>query len=191
MRNKTTREEILHVAYTCFKAKGFDEVSVDDICRKAGITKPTFYKYIDSKESILTSYYDEVCQDIYLHFSNIVQADTYYEQFHLFYDMIIDRSIELGPKLIAKMLDLNLSKDFNSFATRDQLSKIVEVFIDKGKKANEFQSNEDTKMLYDACNFAFLGLEYKWAVKQGQLDWKQAFYQITDAILQAKPIYKG
>ena len=58
MKNKTTREDILHVAYDCFKAKGFDEVSVDDICRKAGITKPTFYKYIDSKESILTSYYD-------------------------------------------------------------------------------------------------------------------------------------
>jgi AcrR family transcriptional regulator len=186
MNRKITKNEILNQAYKLFREDGFDAVSVDTICLASGITKPTFYKYIESKESILTTFYDDVCKDIMLNFAGVYQAETYYEQFHLFYQMIIERSEELGPSVTAKMMSLNLTSDSHSFETRSELTDIVLLLIEKGQKSGEFLSTESAADLYNACNFVFLGLEYKWSVKRGAVDWSKEFWRISDGILQAK-----
>ena len=53
-------ENIQNTALKLFIEKGMDQVSVSEICKAAGITKPTFYKYIDSKEKIILNYFQEV-----------------------------------------------------------------------------------------------------------------------------------
>ena len=183
MSVKITKKEILNTACSLFRERGFDSVSLDEVCRACGISKPTFYNYVDSKDAILTDYYDIVCQDIMMHFANVYEQDTYYKQFCKFYDIIIDSSIDLGPDLIGKMLSLNLQEDKNSFSTRDHLTEIVIPLIRKGQESGEFSSNIPAGELYDAVNFVFLGLELKWCMKKGAIDWKSEFHRITDAIL--------
>ena len=51
---------ICESAIELFASKGYDEVSVNEICRAVNITKPTFYKYVKTKEDILFHYYDSV-----------------------------------------------------------------------------------------------------------------------------------
>jgi len=52
-RRKDARApEILEAALACFAQKGFAGTRMDDIARKAGITKGTIYLYFDSKESV-------------------------------------------------------------------------------------------------------------------------------------------
>ena len=47
------RAEILGVAEHLFEVKGFSKTSVDEIVRRAGIAKGTFYHYFKSKEEVL------------------------------------------------------------------------------------------------------------------------------------------
>jgi AcrR family transcriptional regulator len=52
-RRKDARApEILEAALACFAQKGFAGTRMDDIARRAGITKGTIYLYFDSKESV-------------------------------------------------------------------------------------------------------------------------------------------
>ncbi len=44
--------EILGAALTCFAEKGFAATRMDDIARRAGITKGTIYLYFESKEAV-------------------------------------------------------------------------------------------------------------------------------------------
>lgn len=185
-KRKISKEEILNQAYRLFRTEGYDGVSVDAICMACGVTKPTFYRYIENKEAILTTFYDRVCEDILGHFSEDCQAETCYEQFHLFYRMVIENLEELGPGVVAKMMSLNLTTDSHSFETRKELTDIILGLIKKGQESGEFQSTESAQNLYNACNFVFLGLEYKWSVKRGAVDWSGEFRRITDGILQAK-----
>ena len=52
-RKEARAPEILEAALACFAQKGFAGTRMDDIARKAGITKGTIYLYFDSKESVL------------------------------------------------------------------------------------------------------------------------------------------
>jgi AcrR family transcriptional regulator len=49
------RGEILDVAGTLFRSRGYGATSVDEIVRSAGIAKGTFYYYFKSKEDILAA----------------------------------------------------------------------------------------------------------------------------------------
>ncbi len=45
--------DLLQIAYKMFITKGYENTSVDDIIREAGIAKGTYYYYFESKEQML------------------------------------------------------------------------------------------------------------------------------------------
>ena len=51
-RKKVTVDKILKAATDCFEKKGYQYTLVDDICRKAGITKGGFYHHFKSKQDL-------------------------------------------------------------------------------------------------------------------------------------------
>lgn len=55
---KITREEISDTAVKLFLDKGYNNVTIQDICNELNITKPTLYKYISNKEDLILDLYD-------------------------------------------------------------------------------------------------------------------------------------
>jgi AcrR family transcriptional regulator len=54
---------ILRAAQTLLASHSLHEISVDDIARTAGISRPTFYFYFQSKEAVLLSLLDRMVSD--------------------------------------------------------------------------------------------------------------------------------
>ena len=69
------REKILSSALQLFYEKGYDAVGIQEICQKAGITKPTLYHYFGSKYGLL-----ETVLEYY--FSDFLEQVTEATQFH-------------------------------------------------------------------------------------------------------------
>src|SRR6478752_10474101 len=51
-RPSTTQDHITSVALDLFASHGFDEVSVDDVARAAGIARRTLFRYFPSKNAL-------------------------------------------------------------------------------------------------------------------------------------------
>ena len=56
----TTKDKILKQTYKLYQEKGFNNVTIQDICKKTNITKPTFYKYFKNKEDTIIHLYDDM-----------------------------------------------------------------------------------------------------------------------------------
>jgi AcrR family transcriptional regulator len=52
-RKERTRRRLLEEAQRLFKAKGFDNTTVEEIAAAADVAKGTFFNYFESKESLL------------------------------------------------------------------------------------------------------------------------------------------
>lgn len=60
MRNKTklereSAEHILAIAWELFQKKGYKGVTVDEICERCNLTKPTLYYYFHDKEDLFVT----------------------------------------------------------------------------------------------------------------------------------------
>ena len=53
LQSQETERKILHTALALMRERSFDEVSVRDICKAAGITTGAFYHHYPSKEALL------------------------------------------------------------------------------------------------------------------------------------------
>jgi len=61
--SEATRRQILDTALALFRERGFEETTVRDIARRAGLSLGATYYYFHSKEAIVGAYYDYVQQE--------------------------------------------------------------------------------------------------------------------------------
>jgi AcrR family transcriptional regulator len=54
-RRERNAREIQQAAMSLFAARGYDDVTVDDIAREAGISERTFFRYFASKDHVLVA----------------------------------------------------------------------------------------------------------------------------------------
>lgn len=57
-------DDIYQAALTLFNNRGYAEVTVDDICEAAGISKATFFRYFDSKFGLVDEFNQRIAAKI-------------------------------------------------------------------------------------------------------------------------------
>jgi len=71
MANRNNHRTILRTAERLFVSRGFDQVTLDEVSRKAHVGKGTIYLYFDNKEDlyaqVILSGLDEICEEIGRH----------------------------------------------------------------------------------------------------------------------------
>lgn len=86
-RQERTKRCISLALYSLMLQKPYDDISVSDICQKAGVSRVSFYHYYDRKDDIFIQYSDEKFAEFYDAFAkmdNISFEDFIIQLFHFF-----------------------------------------------------------------------------------------------------------
>lgn len=62
-RQDARREAVLAAAARVFAARGYQTTSMHDLAAEVGLTKPSLYHYVRSKEEVLVTLYESVLRD--------------------------------------------------------------------------------------------------------------------------------
>lgn len=73
---RDTKQLLLDISEQLFAKKDFDRVSVDEICREAGVTKGAFYHYFSSKYDIPLHQYRNIQNAFYKNYEKNLLSDT-------------------------------------------------------------------------------------------------------------------
>ncbi|MBN1416913.1 MAG: TetR/AcrR family transcriptional regulator [Bacteroidales bacterium] len=68
--------DLLKTAQDLFWKHGFRRVSVEEICKKAGVSKMTFYRFFPNKLGLAKTVFDHVVDEAVQVFKNIMAEDT-------------------------------------------------------------------------------------------------------------------
>lgn len=72
--------DIVTTAKTLFWKHGFRRVSVEEICREAGVSKMTFYKYFSNKLELVREILDDIFKESMDEFRSLMHADIPFEE---------------------------------------------------------------------------------------------------------------
>ena len=76
MRGPERKAQLLEVARKVFGAKGFHGVSMEDVAREAGVTKPILYDHFSSKEALYLALLDADSLDLEERIGTALAAPT-------------------------------------------------------------------------------------------------------------------
>lgn len=184
---KDVKHKIIETSYNLFREKGFDETTVNDICEACDITKTTFYRYLTSKEDILTYFFDEINDELSGLIVSLASADNYWQQIVAAFDLIIDRMLKMDRALYSQVWISNLKSDKGSFREIPILREIVILLIRKAQESGQVRNLAPAEDLYILCNDICFGCAIKWCLDLNFVDIKTIFEYDTALALLVDP----
>ena len=163
----TTKEKIMKTSFALFKEKGYDNVSIEQICKTCKINKTTFYKLIESKEHLLKYHYE----DIFFQLKNIIQSHE--ENLDLLYFILlfpVEKNIELGPELYSKYIIQHLHGQTLSTNLKEPIQTLSTQIIKKAQQSGQIKNQSDPSYLFDACQNLTGSYAMLWCNLNGNFD---------------------
>jgi AcrR family transcriptional regulator len=187
MSELSTRDRIFNTATDLFKEKGYNEVTINDICEACEITKSTFYYHLKSKQEIILHYYDHIIQNLTPILVEMLGISSPWEQTLLLFDSLIDKIMELGYDINSQLMITNLQENHGIFDLRKDLADIAIRIIQKGQEAQQIRNPSNPELLYEAAAYMFTGYEFMWCTLKGNFDWKGKFFSSLENIFDVDP----
>ena len=169
-----TRKRIYNAALRLFEKHGFDQVTVNEICRKARVSKGTFYVYFESKEQVIL--------DLFLKNDRMVDAfaagelasiDDPVEKLMQLWRKALSYQQESGPDIleVSYRARASLNRSGKDRPTESRSSyKIVLPLIEESQKRGIIRKDLSAKDITRLVLRALDGLIHDWCIVNGTFD---------------------
>ncbi|MDO7786743.1 TetR/AcrR family transcriptional regulator [Desulforamulus aquiferis] len=186
-----TKRKIYESADQLFKKHGFDNVSVDSIVEKAGVSKGCFYVYFDSKNALITTLIADFVDTIDLDYKSYLESfppGTMASDilFSFVEKMVNTIACTLGYDLIKMLYEAQISRTVNTEAVMGYNRKLYQVFssiISQGIKQGDFRTDISVDTITKHCIMAMRGLTYEWCIRYPYFDLNDQSLQHFEILL--------
>lgn len=173
-----TKGKIIAEAIEMFKIKGFNDVSINEIIDKVGISKNTFYYHFDSKEQILEEFY-EVPSDISASMlEDMVTEKTSIGKLFAIYKPRMQHFDKLGRNIVKQIVITNLQDNKGTFdkskKRAPKIHLIQEELLKQAQEDGEISNMSEPLMLMENIRNIIIGCLIIWLV-----DEKSDLWEIT------------
>ena len=176
-----TKRKLISTALELLKEKGFDAINVEDITKKAGVAKGTFYIYFKHKEDIVLEIsrvpFGEIAEEL----KNMKDAELFDKlrhYFRRFMEQVEFCGIQICREWIRNVIDPNnVPETMDSrkwFFDYEMLESIL-------KNSPELKEDTPVELLTHIIISELYGMMISWCMSDGKfepLDWTDKFCNI-------------
>lgn len=186
-RKRSTKAEIVKVAWKLFNEKGYEETTIDEIIAGSNASKGSFYHYFNSKDELLSSLSELFDVKYEEEMANLdPEMNSYDKLLYLCYcvhDMIQDEvPVGLLASLYASQVVTKGSKhllDQNRYYYR-----MINILVEEGQRRGQIRNDMtyfEIARLYTLCERAII---YDYCISNGD-------YDLGDYTRQTMPLLFG
>jgi AcrR family transcriptional regulator len=158
-----SRKRILKASRKLFSQKGYEETMMEDIAKKAEVSKATIYNYFPNKESLLIGTADEVLDRV----ENLVKGEltgceNSEQKIKLALGEFVSASVEyLG--LSRRITYLNSCKDSVLYATHKKMVSFIKELVIDAQNEGLFLYDADADDIVDVIMGIYLIAQFEWS----------------------------
>lgn len=183
MRTEEKKQQLIDSALQLFQSKGYENVSIEEICRRNSISKPTFYKYIPAKEQVLAYYFEQVSRQAMEKASGYLAEERPAAALQTLLGSVNDAAERLGPELYRIYWSYRIRQcaqaDFRSSELKHMTTDCIAILQQK----SEIDSKEPPEKLAMVLLDLSEGLGMSWATMNGGFDLGRRYQNSVFSIL--------
>ena len=170
MQALTTKNKIYNIAVELLEKNGYENIKIEDICKKAKVSVGSFYNYFESKSDILNEIFKRA--DDYFEFDVIDNLKSIYslDKIVEFFTYYANYNEVVGIDAMKQLYKFN-NKLF--IAEGRYMQNSLEDIISKGQSKGEISKNMAVDAISKYLFIAARGIAYDWCLHDGEYDIKE------------------
>lgn len=182
-----TKKRIISSGKKLIQSEGFDNVSVNEISKNAGITVGTFYYYFNSKDELLYEMMPRMKDYFKSKEAQQVKKKSSYTQLLSYFSYLIHYPFGEYKDVMKHILS---SEAATAFIDRDRIPDI-ESIISEGQQKGEFDQNFPPVYMAKLLFYANRGVFKHWLYYSEDYDYPKAAYQTVSRLAYTFLTEKG
>jgi len=180
-----TQRRIFKAALQLFHKKGHNLVTIEDICKKAGVSIGTFYVYYKSKDMVILKI-NYMAQRTYTEYiaDELTNYESPVEKLRLFGKKVMQYTSDLGIDNVQILYrsQINPSLDTSAATLRELQLTTLRQFVAEGQARGEIDTQYAVEHIVQLIYHCGHGLVYDWCLADGQFDLVQESEQLFNLI---------
>lgn len=172
-KSKATKEKIFQAAKAILKKKGYEELSIKNICEEAGVSNGSFYHHFKTKDDLLSYYIEEqpsINPDVLELPENASEAKEAIIRVYLNYVAYCE---ELGVEFMAGYYDTK-NQALNVAIRTERPYPIVTVqnYVERAVEAGKIRLDGEIEGFTTDIRMIVIGNVFEWCLRNGEVDFK-------------------
>ena len=170
-KSKETKERIFRAAKHILQKKGYEELSIKNICEEAGVSNGSFYHHFKTKDDLLSYYIEEqpsINPDLLDMPNSVEEAKIAVIRVYLNY---VEYCEELGVEFMSGYYDPK-NQALNPVSRTERPYPIVTVqnYIEKAIVAGIVHLNVELEEFTTDIRMIVIGNVFEWCLRKGEAD---------------------
>lgn len=170
-KSKETKERIFRAAKHILQKKGYEQLSIKNICEEAGVSNGSFYHHFKTKDDLLSYYIEEqpsINPDLLDMPGNVEEAKLAVIRVYLNY---VDYCKELGVEFMSGYYDPK-NQALNPVSRTERSYPIVTVqnYINNALAAGVIHLNVELEEFTTDIRMIVIGNVFEWCLRNGEAD---------------------
>ena len=179
-----TRDRIQQIALELFRQHGYENVTINQICSEAGVTKRAFYYHYSSKAELLHGLIDFMGAQAESLLDSLAEQHTNIGTLWTLMSVYAIHSANYGPEIIRELYAITIHGETDEdFPYSTYLYNTVVKTLRNAKEAGEILSSVEPEDLAFALYHGFRSVSMTWASTGGAFDEVEAYRRIFSATL--------
>lgn len=184
------RKKIVDTAFDLFKKKGYEHVSIREICEAANVPRTSFYTSFSNKADILAYSLTSVKENFESMMPQFIVAPNDLERIWFLTDSFLKRAADYGPELCKAYFELELNGECALFDILSGFNDwLVQLLANCQKSGIVGVNGDPAKLIPLQLNLAKAEL-FDWVCSGGAYPLRQAVRQDIETFLDVKPEYR-
>ena len=172
-KSKETKERIFRAAKRILKKKGYEELSIKNICEEAGVSNGSFYHHFKTKDDLLSYYIEEqpsIRPELLELPKDAAEAKAAIVQVYLNY---VRYCRELGVEFMAGYYNpKNQALNAVIRTKRPYPIMTVQAYVEKALAAGRIGLNVEIEAFTTDVRMIVIGNVFEWCLRDGQTDFE-------------------
>ena len=166
-KSQETREKIFQAAKKILQKKGYEELSIKNICEEAGVSNGSFYHHFKTKDDLLSYYIEEQPT---INPDNSEEVKIAIIRVYLNY---VEYCRELGVEFMSGYYDTK-NQALNAAIRTERPYPIVTVqtYVEKAIEAGVVKLNVSIEEFTTDIRMIVIGNVFEWCLRNGEADFE-------------------
>ena len=184
------QDKIADAAVVLFRDRGYETVSVGDICAAAGVARSSFYRAFSCKNDILRRIFEHTDANSIVSVEELLAAENDFDRMWIIGDRYISLSRSLGPELSNTFMCMTARGEIDLLALGHSVDSWFIRLTRNCQKTGIIRSREPAELIGPLMVDMVYHELYVWGMRKGNYPIRARARLVTEALVNLAPEYR-